>query len=180
MVAMALLQAMPESWRHAIRYDRPAIAAGEAWRLLTGHFVHLGWSHFALNMAGLGLGTWLFGADRHPVEWLLATFVAALACGLGLWWFSPDVIWCVGLSGALHGLMIVGFGGWALGGERRAWWLLLIVIGKIAWEQFGGDMPWASTMAGGRVITDAHLWGAIGGALFLAADMVWRRWRRRL
>ena len=147
---------------------------------MTGHFVHLGWSHLALNLAGLGLGTWLFGSDRSPRQWLAATFVSALACGAGLWWFSPTVGWCVGLSGVLHGLMVVGFGGWVLAGERWAWGLLAVVIGKMAWEQLGGDMPWASALAGGRVVTDAHVWGAMGGAIFLAADVAWRGLRARV
>jgi rhomboid family GlyGly-CTERM serine protease len=180
MVVMAALQAMPEAWRNGLRYDRAAVNAGEIWRLVSGHFVHLGWKHLALNLAGLGLGTWLFGADRSPAAWLMATLISALACGIGLWWLSPAVGWCVGLSGILHGLMVVGFGGWILAGENRAWGLLGVVVAKLAWERFGGEMPWADTLAGGRVITDAHLWGAAGGILFLGADAAWRRLRARV
>lgn len=180
MVVMALLQAAPQSWQDALRYDRHAIAAGQLWRLVTGHFVHLGWNHLVLNLAGLGLGTWLFGRDRSAREWLVATLVSVLACGAGLWWFSPSVEWCVGLSGVLHGLMVVGFGGWILQGERWAWWLLMVVAGKLTWEQLGGDMPWTNVMVGGNVVTDAHLWGAAGGVLFLAGDYAWRRLRARV
>jgi rhomboid family GlyGly-CTERM serine protease len=180
MVVMTVLQALPVPWQHAIRYDRQAIAAGQWWRLVSAHFIHLGWSHLALNLAGLALGTWLFGADRSPRRWLVATAVSAAACGLGLYWFSPSVGWCVGLSGVLHGLMVVGFGGWVLAGERWAIVLLGIVIGKMAWEQLGGDMPWAAAMAGGRVITAAHVWGAAGGALYLAGEAVWRRGHARV
>lgn len=177
---MTLVQAMPAEWHLALRYERAGIAAGEWWRIVTGHFVHLGWSHLALNMGGLGLGTWLFGADRSPASWLIATLASAVACGAGLWWLSPYVVWCVGLSGVLHGLMVVGFGGWILAGERSAWLLLGVVLAKLAWERWGGDMPWAEAMAGGRVVTDAHLWGAAGGALYLAAGTFWRRWRSRV
>lgn len=177
MLVMAVLQAMPETFRVALRYDRTGIGAGEYWRILSGHFVHLSWRHLVLNLTGLGLGAWLFGPDRSPLQWLLATLVSALACGLGLWWFSPDVGWCVGLSGVLHGLMIVGFGGWIIGGDRRAWAFLGVVLAKLWWEQAGGDMPWANTMAGGRVVTDAHLWGAAGGALFLGVEAAWRHFR---
>jgi hypothetical protein len=88
--------------------------------------------------------------------------------------------WCVGLSGVLHGLMVVGFGAWILAGERWAIGLLAVVIGKMAWEQAGGSMPWESGMAGGRVITDAHVWGAVGGALFLAGDIAWRGLRAKV
>jgi rhomboid family GlyGly-CTERM serine protease len=179
-LVMVVIQALPLPWREALRYDREAISGGEAWRLLTAHFVHLGWKHLSLNMAGLVLGTWLFGADRAPGAWLVATLISALACGAGLWLFSPQVSWCVGLSGVLHGLMVVGFGGWLMAGERWAWALLAVVVGKIVWEQLGGHMPWASAMAGGRVITDAHLWGAVGGALYLGGEKLWQRNHRRV
>jgi len=179
-VAMTIMQAMPVAWQHGLRYDRDAIGAGQYWRLITGHFVHLGWKHLALNLAGLALGTWLFGADRSPAQWLLATFTAALACGAGLWLFTPEILWCVGLSGVLHGLMVVGFGGWVLAGDRWAAVLLAVVLGKLTWEQLGGHMPWEAAMAGGWVVTDAHVWGAVGGAIFLAADAVWKQLRARV
>lgn len=172
---MALFQAIPAEWRDLLRYDRDAVAAGEAWRLLTANFVHLGWSHLALNLLGLGIGTWMFAPDRPAAQWLLATAVSALAVNLGLFMFTPSVRWCVGLSGVLHGLMIVGFGHWAWQGERFAWLLLALVTGKMAWEQLGGDMPWASELAGGLVVVDAHLWGAIGGLLYLLVQGVWHR-----
>lgn len=179
-LVMAVLQALPGSWQDTLRYDRGAILAGEYYRLLSGHFVHLGWSHFALNMAGLVLGTWLFGADRSPAWWIGATVVAAAACGLGLLAWSPAVGWCVGLSGVLHGLMIVGFGGWALAGDRWALVLLAVVVGKMTWEQVGGTMPWEAAMSGGRVVTDAHVWGAVGGAAWLAVDTAGRLLRPRV
>lgn len=179
MLLMVALQMTPQPWQLHLRYDRDAVAAGEFWRLLTGNFVHLGWRHLGLNLLGLGLGTWAFAPDRSALQWLLATLVAALAVNLGLFYLTPEVRWCVGLSGVLHGLMIVGFGGWALQRERYAWGLLAVVLAKIAWEQSGGAMPWAADLAGGAVVADAHLWGAVGGAAFLAAHGVWCRlgWR---
>lgn len=180
MLLMAVLQVLPETMRLALRYERDALSGGEAWRLLSGHFVHLGWRHLALNVAGLALGTWLFGPDRSAIAWVTATLVAALACSGGLWWFSPKVGWCVGLSGVLHGLMVVGFGGWIMAGDRSAWLFLLAVVGKLGWEQGGGDMPWADTLAGGRVVTAAHLWGAVGGGLFLATERLWQAVRPRV
>jgi rhomboid family GlyGly-CTERM serine protease len=177
---MTLFQALPAATQDLLRYDREAVLAGEYYRLLSGNFVHLGWQHYALNIAGLALGTYLFGGDRHPLDWTLAGLVLSVVVGLGLLAYSPDVRWCVGLSGVLHGFMILGFGGWALAGDRLALGLLVIVIGKMTWEQIGGSMPWESALAGGRVVTDAHLWGAIGGGAYLAVSSALALRRRRV
>jgi len=36
-----------------LRYERAAIAGGEVWRLVSCHFVHLGWAHCLLNVGGV-------------------------------------------------------------------------------------------------------------------------------
>ena len=38
--------------RDLLAYDRAGLGAGQVWRLLTAHFVHLGWTHMLLNLAG--------------------------------------------------------------------------------------------------------------------------------
>ena len=61
-VSVAALLALTDDWgRELLRYDRFAIASGELWRLVSGHFVHLAWSHFALNAAALILVSYLVG-----------------------------------------------------------------------------------------------------------------------
>src|SRR5262245_13977247 len=47
--------------RMELRYERAAVFRGELWRLVTGHIVHLGWSHTLLNLAGLALVWMLCG-----------------------------------------------------------------------------------------------------------------------
>jgi hypothetical protein len=39
------------------------------------------------------------------------------------------------------------------------------LLGKLAWEQFSGPLPGSEGTAGGPVIVDSHLFGALGGAL---------------
>ena len=41
----------------------------------------------------------------------------------------------------------------------------LLVVGKLSWEQFDGALPGSESVAGGLVVVDAHLYGALAGAL---------------
>jgi len=43
--------------------------------------------------------------------------------------------------------------------------LLVLVVGKLVWEQLTGALPGSESIAGGEVLVDAHLYGAIGGAV---------------
>ena len=65
LVACAVLL-LPElggdAGRALLRYDRAALAAGQWWRLLTAHVVHLGLEHAALNSLGLVL---MWALDRR-------------------------------------------------------------------------------------------------------------------
>ena len=49
--------------------------------------------------------------------------------------------------------------------DREAIILAAFVIAKIAWEQFAGPMPGSEATTGGKVIVEAHLYGAFGGLL---------------
>lgn len=146
----------PES---PLRYERDAVLDGEIHRLFTGQFLHLGGLHLALNLAGLGLVWGLVGANAHWREWLLCCLVTMLAVGCGLLAFAPRVEWYVGLSGMLHGLLVSG----ALLGRRGDWLIFLLVALKLGWEQWAG--PPAGEWLGGATIVEAHLYGAVGGAL---------------
>lgn len=151
------------------------MAAGEWWRLLTGNLVHLGWTHLALNVGALLVGIWVFHPARTPVAWALAMTLCGISTNLGLWLFSRDVTWCIGMSGALHGLLIIGAVDWWRQGDRMGLVLLVIWIGKLAWEQLQGPMPFSADTLEAPVITDAHLWGAVGGAAYVLLELAWRR-----
>jgi rhomboid family GlyGly-CTERM serine protease len=172
---LVALQLLPADWHRALWYDRQAIAAGEYWRLLTGNLVHLGWMHLALNVTALLIGTWVFYPARTPIAWAVAQIVCSLVSSVGLYLFSPDVGWCVGMSGALHGLLMIGAIDWIRQGDRVGWALLAIWTGKLIWEQTHGAMPFSTETVGSAVVTDAHLWGAVGGLLYVAAEILYRR-----
>lgn len=95
----------------------------------------------------------------------LCFFVSALFVGLGLYWFNPIIAWYVGLSGVLHGLFVFGVINEIKVYPTSGVVLLFLIIGKLLWEMFNGALPGSEDMAGGSVVTDAHLYGAIGGAV---------------
>lgn len=159
-----------------LRYSRAAVADGEVWRLVTGHLAHLSGAHLLLNGLGTVLVAALVGHHLRPGAWGAALLWCALVIGLGLWWALPELQWYVGLSGVLHGLLIAG--AIAALGDRRERLLagvVIVVVGmKLAWEHIAGAMPGTATIAGGPVVVEAHLFGAIGGAVAGLAILIRR------
>ncbi len=151
------------------QFDRTLIDQGDYWLLLSGHLVHLNWTHWALNMAGLVIVAVFFSLYGSILDWLFVLLFSAAVIGLGLYWFHPELVWYVGLSGVLHGLFIYGaireiryypFSGYVL---------VLLLAGKLFWEYMNGALPGSEQMTGGRVLVEAHLYGAMAGlaAVFL-------------
>ena len=154
-----------ETAREALRFDRLGIGAGEFWRGVTGHFVHLGWPHFGLNAAGLGLVWYLVGDAYNARRWLIIGGFSIIAMDLGLWFLDPELQWYVGLSGLLHGVLAAGLTERLRRPDVEAIVLAALLLGKLAWEQLSGPLPGSEATAGGAVVVDSHLFGALGGAV---------------
>jgi rhomboid family GlyGly-CTERM serine protease len=154
-----------EATRVALRFDRPGILEGDWWRLLSGHFVHLGGAHFALNAAGLGLVWYLVGRSFDGSRWLLIVIACLLGMDLGFWLLKPELSWYVGLSGLLHGLLAAGLAEKLRHPDTETFILAALLLGKLAFEQLSGPLPGSEGTAGGPVVVDAHLFGAFSGAL---------------
>ncbi len=161
LAAASLIIQLAPGWREALVYQRDAVAAGELWRLWTGHLVHFGWPHFLAD-TGLLLILGLFLEEKHPgfsrtALLLMPPFISAC-----LFWLDPTMTRYGGLSALDLGLLLyLVCQGW-----RRDWtdwfWpaVLVIYAGEIAFEIFQGgsggglirfDEP------GIRVATSAHL-----------------------
>jgi rhomboid family GlyGly-CTERM serine protease len=147
----------------ALRYDRHAILSGEVWRLLTGHLVHLGWAHLALNAAALGCIAALLGELHHVLRWAWLAIASALGVSLGLLLASPQVAWYVGLSGISHGLVAAAALTLARRRDGAGWIWLALLVGKLVWERFQGPVPGSQAIIGGATVIDAHLYGAVAG-----------------
>ncbi len=148
-----------------LRYDRVWIGQGEAWRFLSGHFTHLGWSHLALNGAGLLLVWFLIGQAYTFSTWIQITLITIATIDIAFWTLNPELYWYVGMSGLLHGLLVAGIIPRLRTLDVETGILLLLLIAKIGYEQFNGPVPGSETTSGGPVVVDAHLYGALGGVL---------------
>jgi rhomboid family GlyGly-CTERM serine protease len=150
-----------------LRYERTAIAQGEWWRLVSGHWVHLGPRHLLPDAAGLVLLWALYARELRPGSWLLVLASATAAIDAGLWWGLGAVQWYVGISGLLHGAWAAGSVAVALQGRREGWLMLAILAVKLSVEHYAGASLFTS---GFPVVPAAHAFGA-GGALIAVAAL---------
>jgi len=157
-----------------LRFDRDRINAGHWWLLFSGNFVHLGISHLLMNLAGLALVVALVWQHYTSTQWALVTIFSSLTVGLGLWLLDPQVGWYVGFSGTLHGLILAGVLADLRVFPRSAGLLLALVVAKLSWEQVQGSLPGSESVAGGTVVVNSHLYGAIGGAVMGVALLLWK------
>ena len=169
----ATIAAFGDGGREVLKYDRLAISHGEYWRLFTGHLAHLGLSHLTLNLAGLVL-TWLLVGRNYSISrWLVVFLISVLIISAGFWFVDKNLLWYVGLSGVLHGLLLAGAieGLTSLPAESVV--ICVLVIGKLTYEQLVGPLPGSESTSGGDVVVNAHFFGAIGG--LISAGFFWRR-----
>jgi rhomboid family GlyGly-CTERM serine protease len=166
LIACVLLiapEAGGDAGRLALRYEREAIAAGEWWRLLTAHFVHLGLEHAALNALGLVLMWALFARDFRPAGWLAIVATSLVAIDIGLWLRDSTVQWYVGSSGILHGIMAAGTVAHVRRRDLDGWILAVFIVVKLSYEQWSGALPFSDGES--SVVVSSHLYGAIGGLI---------------
>jgi rhomboid family GlyGly-CTERM serine protease len=173
---MTALQCLPADGLHALRYDRAAILAGQAWRLVTGHLVHADFVHLGWNVAGLALVAWLFAREFRLRGWVVILAASTASVDLGFLVFEPQLARYVGFSGLLHGLAAAGVFVWLVRYRDGATAIVAAFLGaKLAWEHVMGPMPFTSQTLALPTIFEAHTYGALGGLLGAA----WLEWRRR-
>lgn len=161
--AVVLLALGGQPWQEALRYERAAVLSGEYWRLVTGHFVHGTAQHLILNVAGLALIAFVFGRNCSLSGWLLVLLLSIVTIDVGFVFFEPQLDWYVGFSGVLHGALAAGAILWWRRQSKAYAAVVGLVLGaKLLWEQWQGALPFSGDMP---VIVDAHLYGALGGAL---------------
>lgn len=166
---------LADSWR----FNRGLVAQGDVWLLFSGHMVHLNWSHWLLNMAGLAIVAFFFSTHASFRLWMAVILTSACVICAGLWWWMPDIRYYVGLSGILHGLFLYGALREIHFYPASGYVLTAVLLAKLGWEFFNGALPGSEEMAGGRVLTEAHLLGAIGGALVWLSEYLFNAIKSR-
>lgn len=180
LLAAVLIAAFGEPARVLLRYERYAVADYELWRLLTGHLVHLGWTHLGMNAAGLLLVWVLFGRYLSAAAWLGVIAATMVGIDAGFLLLRPDLVWYVGLSGVLHGMLAAGAAVGYREHRLESTVLALLLAAKLGWEQVGGAVPGSASVAGGPVVVDAHLYGTVAGILAVLPLLIRERRRRTL
>ena len=158
--------ALDQDW---FQFAREEIQMGQWWRFLSANFVHLSWQHLGMNVLGLVLIYAFFPRVLSWNAWVIVLLLCSLSVTFGIWLFNPNIVWYVGLSGALHGLLVILLVLDYVRHKSRLNILLLIAIfAKLIWEILKGPMPGSEGIAGGPVVVQAHLYGFIGAILMLS------------
>ncbi|AXQ29440.1 rhombosortase [Solimonas sp. K1W22B-7] len=160
--------------RAALEYRREAVAAGQWWRLLSGNFLHFGWYHLGLNLAGLWVLVLLCPEPLPARAWLLRLLLLGLGVTVGLYALAPQWRSYVGFSGVLHGLFLLGLLPQALRRDGIALAAIACLLAKLAWEWATGTPISDEQALGGRVAHEAHRFGIMTALCYAAIAGLFR------
>ena len=158
-----------------LRYETRSINDLELWRLLTAHWVHANWKHFALNMLGFGLCLALTNVNWSLPQWLWRIGLISLGVSLAFYWQHPGLGWYVGFSGVLFGLYVLA----AVDNFNRQSFISLTLLAfiaiKIALEQGASANITSSDWIGVPVLVDAHFYGVLIAGLIVLVQLLGTR-----
>jgi len=147
------------------RYDSDITSSLEFWRLLTGHWVHLNWTHWLLNSLGFVLLVALLRIRWRISYWIKVIIIHSLLISIAMLFLNPQLNWYVGFSGALYGLFMLA----AIINIKKDKLMSVLIIAiislKIGAEQFYGSTVSTEKLLGAPVIIDAHAYGFLVGTL---------------
>jgi hypothetical protein len=167
---------LPPYMQAAWALDRWGVAAGHFWLLWSGHVVHFGWPHVAVDAVVLAvLLMWL------PKTESLVTALGALLCApllsIAILWAQPGLQQYRGASGMVVWLAaVLWVQAWQLRTVGRRWLVAVALVGlaKLAWEAGpGAQQGSASLPSQVQLAWSAHAYGALLGAAW--ALLMWLR-----
>lgn len=139
----------------------------QPWRILTAHWVHVGWLHCLLNVVALWCLPLIFPEIKAKA---LIIGSMGLPCVLSLifYFFYPDLSAYAGFSGVLHGLYMLA-ALYGLSQPKSQFFAMLIIIGILL--KLMGEAYWGNTdsltaqLIGHTIFIQAHQWGALLGVM---------------
>lgn len=154
-----------------VRFDRAAVASGQAWRLLTSHLAHVNFEHFAWDLV-----TFVFLGnlcERDGRKRFVASLLAGAAAVAVAVLASPGLRTYEGLSGldsTLFALLSVTILRENAAARRWGWVaaagaVLALFLGKVGYEAVTGATLFARGLDGSVPVPLAHLAGAAAGVL---------------
>jgi len=148
-----------------VDYNRELIINGEYWRLLSGNFNHTNIYHLLLNVTALAVIGGLHYRYYSSGTFILLILLLSLGVGVGILLLSPGTQLYVGLSGILHGIIIVGA---IIDVSKRYYSGYVLIIGtviKVINEQLFNSPVEISQLIEAKVLTEAHLYGLVTGLI---------------
>jgi len=133
-----------------------------------------GW-HLLLNLASLLLIGWLFCQHLSISLWSAVFSLSAFLISMAYYWFAPQFQYYVGLSATLYAVIIIGS---LLDLKQQpliASLILLVVTGRVIWQQIFGSVDELAALIGDRVAIESHLFGIITGYI-LGLFLLW--WKK--
>lgn len=167
---MALLQAIGPDY---FRYRQDAVEAGQVWRIISSHWVHVGWMHWFLNSLSLVICVILTTPGWSPRRWALTTLAMGLGISLLMMLLSPDERNYAGHSGILYGLYVLGAVSLYQRDRLIAVLIIAAIVIKVLMEQFSFYDFNTGSLIGARVVIDAHLYGLL---MAIAIALLWSRY----
>jgi len=154
-----------------LQFDRDAVAAGQWWRIVSGHVTHWNFDHLFWDGAVFAvLG--VLCERRNRVHFFVGLLAAAVLIPLSVWLLLPEMRTYRGLSGLDTGLFTM-LAIWTLVEKwqaRQGRWVALLfcllagLVVKIAFEMFtGGTIFVDAATADFHPVPLAHVVGAAVG-----------------
>lgn len=134
----------------ALVFDRAAIASGEVWRLISGHWVHSDGAHALWDICALAIIGYLM-EEQGRWRMLAAMLLGMLAVDVCVWFFMPALERYCGLSGMLNSLFVIGLAG--------LWWRYRHPVFLLAGP--GLCLKLLLEIAGGQSLVVATAWPSV-------------------
>ncbi len=166
-VPMILLGIAGSDLASVLEYERSGIIAGEWWRAITSHFVHLDSFHLTGNLIGMLAWGYLFDERESVRAVVLKLLTYALAICAGVLVFNEQIQWILGASGLIHALIAGSALRLAIETRRPLGIVVLsVLLLKVVAEQQLDLASWMESIAEYPIVSVAHVYGVAAGLIF--------------